>query len=432
MTRSRKILKRLESLHPKQIDLSLERINLLLNKLGNPENKLPKTIHIAGTNGKGSTLAFLRSMLEEDNHKVDVYTSPHLINFNERIRINSRIISDDYLSELLEECEFFNEKLPITFFEITTAAAYLAFSRGNSDFLLLETGLGGRFDATNVIPKSICNVITPISMDHMSFLGNSIELITNEKIGIFKKNIPAVISKQENVAMDIIQHEAKNKHVPIFTFGLEWDIENIDYHKKKFTYNFGGITEKVSFPNLYGEHQILNASTAISVMKVIQKNNHINNIFTNAVTQTSWPARMQQLKNGKLNNIVGEKFEIWLDGGHNYHASEMLYQNLKKWKNYDLFLVFGMIKSKDPYNYLNNIIDKVTNIQVVPIQEQSFIEPDTIIKNLKTNNCKIIKSKGIDDSLSNIKEKYDSGKIIICGSLYLAGEVLKKNNFDIN
>ena len=187
MTRSRKILKRLESLHPKQIDLSLERINLLLNKLGNPENKLPKTIHIAGTNGKGSTLAFLRSMLEEDNYKVDVYTSPHLINFNERIRINSKIISDDYLSELLEECEFFNKKLPITFFEITTAAAYLAFSRGNSDFLLLETGLGGRFDATNVIPKSICNVITPISMDHMSFLGNSIELITNEKIGIFKK-----------------------------------------------------------------------------------------------------------------------------------------------------------------------------------------------------------------------------------------------------
>ena len=211
MSKSEKILRRLENLHPKQIDLSLNRIKVLLKRLGNPEKKLPPTIHVAGTNGKGSTLAFLRSIFEENNYKVHVYTSPHLINFNERIRLNSKIITNDFLIQLLEECEFYNKNEPITFFEITTAAAYLAFSKIPSDVLLLETGLGGKYDATNVIKTSMCSVLTPISMDHMNFLGNSIKSITKEKVGIFKNNVPAVISKQNIESFEIINKESQKK-----------------------------------------------------------------------------------------------------------------------------------------------------------------------------------------------------------------------------
>ena len=204
-------MKRLESLHPKKIDLSLGRILRLLKSLDNPHLETPPVIHIAGTNGKGSTIAYLRAIFEKNNYNVHVYTSPHLINFNERIRINSKLISNDYLISLLEECEFYNKGNPITFFEITTAAAFLAFSRIKGDILLLETGLGGRYDATNVIESTILNIITPISMDHMNFLGNSIKKIANEKVGIFKQNVPAIISLQDSEAMKVINLESSKK-----------------------------------------------------------------------------------------------------------------------------------------------------------------------------------------------------------------------------
>ena len=222
MEKSKKILRRLELLHPKKIDLSLKRLRILLKKLGNPHLSLPPTVHIAGTNGKGSTTSFLRSIYENSNLNVQCYTSPHLINFNERIRINSRLISNNYLNVLLEECEFYNKGEEITFFEITTAAAFLAFSRANSDILILETGLGGRFDATNIVEKKICSVITPISMDHMSFLGSTISLIAKEKFGIVKNCLfcspPLFLIKDQEMEFHIQRRYLKI--LKYFKFGL--------------------------------------------------------------------------------------------------------------------------------------------------------------------------------------------------------------------
>ncbi len=429
MSKSEKILKRLESLHPKQIDLSLKRIQVLLKKLGNPEKKLPPTIHVAGTNGKGSTLAFLRSIFEENKYKVHVYTSPHLINFNERIRLNSQIIKNNFLIELLEECEFYNKNEPITFFEITTAAAYLAFSKVPSDILLLETGLGGRYDATNVITTTVCSVLTPISMDHMNFLGNSIKSITKEKIGIFKKNIPAVISKQSIESSEIINRESKKKNVKLYEYNKFWDISQIN--PTNFNIQIGGDNFSVPLPKLFGHHQLYNSGTAFTVSKVQNTLKLTDNLTFNGIKKTFWPARMQKLKNGKLKKIVGKNFEIWLDGGHNKHASDMLKVSLDNWKKSKLFLVFGMLNNKEPKEFLDEILKYFTKLYVLPIRGHEYIESKRL-KNIYLNyERKIISKTNIELALEDIINRYNEGKIIICGSLYLAGEILKKNGTKI-
>lgn len=425
MKKSEQILKRLESLHPKQIDLSLERTLNLLNKIGNPQEKLPPTIHVAGTNGKGSTIAFLRSIFEENNYKVQVYTSPHLINFNERIRINSKLISNELLISLLEECEYYNKKNPITFFEITTVAAYLGFSRIESDILLLETGLGGRFDATNVIPTTICSVITPISMDHMSFLGNSIKTITKEKVGIFKKNIPAVISKQNREAIEVIREESKKKKVKLFEYSKYWKISQIN--KAFFHLKIGNEFLKIPMPNLFGNHQLYNSGTAMTVAKIQEQFSLQDKLTFQGIKKTFWPARMQKIESGKLKSIIGQDFEIWLDGGHNEHASDMLLDNIKKWKEENLFLIFGMLSNKEPREFLNKIINYFRSIYVVPIVNHSFFSTQQVKQIYKDKKDIIKPSSSIVETLIALKRDYKKGKIIICGSLYLAGDILKEN-----
>lgn len=425
MKKSEQILKRLESLHPKQIDLSLERTLNLLNKIGNPQEKLPPTIHVAGTNGKGSTIAFLRSIFEENNYKVQVYTSPHLINFNERIRINSKLISNELLISLLEECEYYNKKNPITFFEITTVAAYLGFSRVESDILLLETGLGGRFDATNVIPTTICSVITPISMDHMSFLGNSIKTITKEKVGIFKKNIPAVISKQNREAIKVIREESKKKKVKLFEYSKYWKISQIN--KAFFHLKVGNEFLKIPMPNLFGNHQLYNSGTAMTVAKIQEQFSLQDKLTFQGIKKTFWPARMQKIESGKLKSIIGQGFEIWLDGGHNEHASDMLLDNIKKWKEENLFLIFGMLSNKEPREFLNKIINYFRSIYVVPIVNHSFFSTQQIKQIYKDKKDIIKTSSSVVETLRALKRDYKKGKIIICGSLYLAGDILKEN-----
>ena len=425
MKKSEQILKRLESLHPKQIDLSLERTLNLLNKIGNPQEKLPPTIHVAGTNGKGSTIAFLRSIFEENNYKVQVYTSPHLINFNERIRINSKLISNELLISLLEECEFYNKKNPITFFEITTVAAYLGFSRIESDILLLETGLGGRFDATNVIPTTICSVITPISMDHMSFLGNSIKTITKEKVGIFKENIPAVISKQNREAIKVIREESKKKKVKLFEYSKYWEIRQIN--KAFFHLKIGNEFLKIPMPNLFGNHQLYNSGPAVTVAKIQERFSLQDKLTFQGIKKTFWPARMQKIESGKLKSIIGQDFEIWLDGGHNEHASNMLLDNIKKWKEENLFLIFGMLSNKEPKEFLNKIINYFRSIYVVPIVNHSFFSTQQIKQIYKDKKDIIKPSLSVVETLRALKRDYKKGKIIICGSLYLAGDILKEN-----
>ena len=295
MDKSKKILKRLELLHPKKIDLSLSRLEKLLKKLGNPQHQISPIIHVAGTNGKGSVVAFLRSILENNKFKINTYTSPHLIRFNERIRINSRLITNNYLTELLEECESYNNGNQITFFEITTAAAFLAFSRTQSDFTLIETGLGGKYDATNIIKSSLCSVITPISMDHMNFLGTTISKIASEKLGILKKNSIAIISKQKKSLYPLIQKKIKQKGAIPLQEGKDWGIINIDSKKNKFSMFYKNKKLEFPYPGLFGNHQIENASTAIATILSLNKVKFSFSNIKNGITRVSWPGRMQKL-----------------------------------------------------------------------------------------------------------------------------------------
>ena len=425
MAKYDKVLKRLEVLHPKQIDLSLGRILKLLKRLGNPHLKLPPTIHVAGTNGKGSTIAFLRSIFENNDYKVHTYTSPHLINFNERIRVNSQIIDNENLIELLEECEFYNKNDPITFFEITTAAAYLCFSKKQADILLLETGLGGRFDATNVISDKICSVLTPISMDHMTFLGNSIKSITREKVGIFKRNRPAIISPQTKEALEVIEKEVSQKNIELFKYGSDWEI--IKKSREKFLMRIFEEEFEVPKPKLFGEHQIYNAGLAITVSKILKDFSFDNKKICDGVHETFWPARMQQIDNGKLKEIAGKNYELWLDGGHNSHASEMLLDNLKKWEKDNLFLIFGMINGKEPKEFLTKIFPLIKSLQVIPIKKHQFIGSKEIQQIFKDEYGIIRPEKTIQNAIKYITNNFTGGKIVICGSLYLAGDVLKSN-----
>ena len=432
MSNSEKILERLQFLHPKQIDLTLDRTRELLDKLNNPQFNLPKTIHVAGTNGKGSTLAFLRGMLEMNGYKTHVYTSPHLINFNERIRLNSKIISNKFLLELLKECEFYNKKKAITFFEITTVAAILAFSRVKSDYLLLETGLGGKYDATNVIEKKVCTILTPISMDHMSFLGNSIEGITKEKIGILKKNVPAVIAKQTKKVTSVIRNFTNKNLIKSYFYDADWKIEKINKVESYFSLKFENTSFNLPLPGLNGDHQIMNSGLAFTVINVLKNLQTSHYKTSQAIKNVDWPARMQRINSGPFNRLVSNKMEIWLDGGHNVDASKILSNILNGWETSNKFLIFGMVQGKDFKKFLKNISYSFKCIIVIPIVKHQYISPEIIKKDLDTSRSNVFIKQDIKDALTFLNLKYKQGKILICGSLYLAGSFLKENNFKIN
>ena len=432
MDKSKNILKRLELLHPKKIDLSLNRLKLLLEKLGNPHLKLAPVIHVAGTNGKGSVTSYLRTIYEKNGLKVHTYTSPHLIRFNERIRINSHLIKSDYLSSLLEECEEKNNGKPITFFEITTAAALLAFSRNESDLILLETGLGGRFDATNIINESICSVITPISMDHMNFLGSNLLKIAGEKIGIVKKNSHLIVAKQKLSVRKLIRKTVFNKNVTLIEEGNNWKI--IKKCKTSFIIKFSNQTFEFPNPNLYGNHQIDNAATAIITALTLKEFKIDEGLISKAITQVNWPGRMQKLNKGKLQEIASKNFEIWLDGGHNVHAAEIISNEIKDWSDSKIILILGMIEGKDPKKFLEKIIHKVSLLILLPIDDHQYILPYKIKENIKKNlasDMNIETCVNILEAMKLIVKKFSSGRILICGSLYLAGQVLKDDGFKI-
>ncbi len=435
MDKSTKILKRLELLHPKKIDLSLKRLIKLLKKLDNPHLKLSPVIHVAGTNGKGSVTSFLRAIFESSKYKVHTYTSPHLINFNERIRISSKLISNNHLSSLLEECEYYNNGEEITFFEITTAAAFLAFSRIESNIILLETGLGGRFDATNVVKNKICSVITPISMDHMNFLGSTIVRIAKEKLGILKNSKQIVLSKQSSVVRKLARVEAKRMNIKLFEEGLNWKIRQKNCIKKNFSMYFEDTNYDFNFPKLFGEHQIDNASTAVATVLSLGKKDILNKNINQGILSAQWPARMQNLKNGNLSSYMGKNFEIWLDGGHNLEASNIIKKIIEKWKKENVFLVIGMMIGKDPNSFIKKLIKNLSAIFLLPIPDHQFIRPYEIKKIIEQDIGSTIDiecSLDIKEVLKKIKETYSSGKLVICGSLYLAGEVLKQDGFKIN
>ena len=432
MDKSNQILKRLELLHPKKIDLSLFRLKKLLKKLGNPHLNLAPIIHIAGTNGKGSVTSYLRSIYEAASLKVHTYTSPHLIKFNERIRINSNLIENKYLNSLLEECEKKNNSDPITFFEITTAAAFLAFSRNKADMVLLETGLGGRFDATNVIKKPICNVITPISMDHMNFLGNSIQKIAFEKAGIIKKKSLVIMSKQKKVVRNIVRKETKKKEGIIFEEGIDWKIKKIK--ENTFILNYINCDFEFPIPSLAGKHQIENASIAVSVAKSVKKIVIEVKFIKKGIENVFWPGRMQRINSGKLKKRCSGNFDIWLDGGHNDHAADIILKFIKNWSDMNKILILGMTAGKNPTGFLRKIIDEFNCLILLPIHDHQYIQPYEIKENVKKKLKKKIKTEcclNINDALSFVSKNFSSGKILICGSLYLAGQVLRADGFKI-
>ena len=433
MNKSNDILKRLELLHPKKIDLSLNRLRNLLRKLGNPHLKLPPVIHVAGTNGKGSVISYLRSIYEKNGLNIHTYTSPHLIKFNERIRVNSSLVNNKYLSSLLEECEDKNNGQSITFFEITTAAAFLAFSRIDSDLVLLETGLGGRYDATNIIQNSLCSIITPISMDHMNFLGTDLLKIASEKIGILKKKSIIVLSKQKNSVRQLIRNEVKKKQAILFEEGINWKIVKV--LKNSFLLNFCGNDFEFERPSLHGYHQIENLSTALASILAIKKFKLQMKKINLGVKSTIWPGRLQNLNNGKLKKIIGKNFDIWLDGGHNIHASEILFTEIDKWKKSKIILILGMVSGKDPVKFLKKIVDKISLLILLPINDHQYIHPYKIKESLNKSlkDFKEIETcVNINEALKLINARFKKGKVLICGSLYLAGQVLKDDGFKIN
>lgn len=421
LSTSTEILHRLKSLYPKSIDLTLNRPKRLLADLKHPEQQLPPVIHFAGTNGKGSTLAMVRAGLEAANQRVHSYISPHLTKFNERITLSGSIIEEDALVDVLLECEAVNRKLPISLFEITTAAAFLAFSRTNADYLLLEVGLGGRLDATNVVDQPELTVITPISFDHEQYLGDSLAKIAFEKAGILKHGIPSVISRQEPVVMEVIQKVAKEEKTPLLIQDRDWSVTT-DGKQLVYT-DFGGdlILPK---PNLVGEHQAINAGTAITVLRYLGfKQPEIKKALQNA----KWPGRMQKLQNGPLiDNANGA--EVWLDGGHNPAAGEALSHTLQSMPSKQTRLVCGMLDTKDIRGFLRNLRPAANELYGVRIPgEEASLPAAGVASVAKEVGFESYTSQSPLTAVKAIATSYPNSRILVCGSLYLAGQVLKEN-----
>ena len=415
ITKTDKLLKKLITLHPKYIDLSLSRLENLLEKLDNPHHKLPPTIHIAGTNGKGSTLSFIKKILENNNYSVHTYTSPHLEKFSERISLNNKTINTNKLLKILEYVKKINNNRPITFFEITTAAAFVLFARHKADFLILETGLGGRLDATNIIPKKIISVITAIDIDHQEFLGNTIKKITNEKLGIIKNSENIIIAKQKDEVQNHIIKKLKNKK-NIYYFNKDYRFKRTD--EKKFYYKFDNFKKVLKNPSLEGNHQIENASTAITAAILLKKNNYTisSNSFAKSILTTKWP--------GRIERIVFKNKLIIFDGSHNLSGAEKLNDYLMVNKIKPL-TIFGMLNNKNVKGFLSILKNNIDTLYPVQIPDEiNALKKNEIFDIAKQLNIKsFLKSNLKDINLSVMKtpNKY----ILITGSLYLVGKIRK-------
>ena len=385
------ILDRVAQLYPKSMDLSLGRINYLLDKLGNPQNKIKNIIHIAGTNGKGSTLSYIVSILTQAGFKVDSYISPHLVDFNERFRIGNiggfEYIDDESLIELLNYCERVNGKSPITIFELITAAAFLKFSTTGSDFLVLETGLGGRLDATNVIEKPLVSVITPIGLDHQQFLGNALEDIAKEKAGIIKNGSSTVISKQNYDLIGLFKKfiELKNNKSKIYgeDYSIKINPNSFNYEDEKYNINLPN-------PSLVGGHQKFNAATAIAAISSLEDLKLNTDTFAKGIGETTWPARLEHIKSGKLNQYLGNTNEVWLDGGHNAHAALALAEALNELEAKKLIMIIGMLSTKDSNDFLVPFKGKIFKLFSIKIPNQdNSQDPQNISKNAKKNRYRL-------------------------------------------
>lgn len=427
----------------RDIELGLDRTKEILARLDNPHKKLPPTIHIAGTNGKGSTLSFLKNILQANNKKIHCYTSPHLVEINERIILAGEKISDKFLTECLNICKNICEKEPKlepTYFEGLTIAAFLAFSKVKADYLILEVGMGGRLDSTNVIDNPLCSVITPISYDHVEFLGNKLSQIAFEKSGIIKKNCPIFVAKQEKEALNVIIEKAKSQNSEIKIFNQDFDNK---ISKKNFNLlikNNNSVAKmKLSSPEfMAGKHQIDNATLATYIAyKLLKPESFLKKILfkfkaSKAIKNTKWPARLEKIDSGlyfeTIKNKSHKDFLIFLDGSHNKQGSETINNFLNNYSGYKKIILFSMLKDKDIKAYLSTIKNNIDLLIAFKIEnEDKSYSTQEILEFCQELNIKSEASQNIKTAISSIKEFNHKTLFLICGSLYSAGNFIAQN-----
>jgi dihydrofolate synthase/folylpolyglutamate synthase len=414
------ILNRMMALHPKVIDLSLDRMWRLLDRLGNPQDRLPPVIHIAGTNGKGSALAYMRAGLQGAGLKVHAYTSPHLARFHERIWLAGAHIPEAALADLLAECEAANGGAPVTFFEITTAAALLAYARTPADWCILEVGLGGRLDATNVVARPALTVITPVSIDHQQYLGETLPEIAGEKAGIIKRGVPCVVGPQEDAGLAVIEAVAGRLGAPLSVQGRDW--QAWEEHGRMAFQDQHGLLD-LPMPVLIGAHQVQNAGAALAGLRIIGTGDP-----EAAVTGAVWPARLQRLRQGPLVELA-RPCEVWLDGGHNPAAGHALAEAVTRLQPArPLHLVCGMLNTKDVRGFLAPLAARAVSLQAVSIPGEKNTLPasETLAAALDTGHA-AREAASVEDAVRAVASAAPGARILVCGSLYLAGNVLREN-----
>jgi len=427
------VLSRLLDLHPKKIDLSLGRVERLLEALGRPDLTLPPTIHVAGTNGKGSTLAFLRAMLEASGARVHVYTSPHLLRFNERIRLGAegggKLVDDAALREALETCERANGRQSITFFEITTAAAFLLFSRTQADWLLLETGLGGRYDATNVISAPKATIVTSISLDHPEFLGETVEKIAMEKAGIFKPGAPAVIGFQRDAARNVLERQARRVGAPVAIAGEDFHIYE---ESGRLVFEDARGLLDLPAPRLQGRHQHENAAAAVAALRAIDPD-FPSKAFEAGLLKAEWPARLQRLSRGRLVDAAPPGSEIWIDGGHNEDGGRVLAEAMAEFEERDarpLALVCGAQTTKDVRAMLRHFVGLAREVIAVPVEgEHVCWPPEEIAAAAQAMGVSARPAHSLERAVEMLASTAfeRAPRVLIAGSLYLAASALALN-----
>jgi dihydrofolate synthase / folylpolyglutamate synthase len=430
------VLARLIRLHPKLIDLSLGRLQGLLKKLGHPERHLPPVVHVAGTNGKGSTIAYLRAALEASGQRVHVMTSPHLVRFNERIRLAGQLITDDDLIAVLHACELANGDDPITYFEVTTAAAFLAFRDSPADILLLETGLGGRLDASNVIDRPLLTAITTVSMDHQHFLGDSLAEIAAEKAGILKPGVIGVIGQQAAEAARVLDGEAARVGANLLRQGDDWQVEK---RAGRLHFQSARGELKLPLPILTGQHQLQNAGLALACLQNLGGFSLTARDMAAGLTTAQWPGRLQRLMQGPLYETMGPESELWLDGGHNPGAGAALARTLANWQARDetprpLHLIVGMLNNKDVANFLAPFRSLNPKLHAVAVPyEDATMAPEQIVEAAVAQGLEASPAESVGQALDRIVAIQKQGpapRVLICGTLYLAGSILATNPQD--
>jgi dihydrofolate synthase/folylpolyglutamate synthase len=428
------LIARLSTLHPERIDLDLARMHRLLERLDHPERRLPPVIHVAGTNGKGSTIAYLRAILQAARLRVHVYTSPSLVRINECFRLGKvgggTLVDDDELRGALEHCEQANAGAPITIFEIETAAAFWLFAQHPADVVLLEVGLGGRLDATNVIDAPLATVIAPVSMDHTEFLGDTLMTIAGEKAGIIKRRAPVICAEQTPEALAVIGQQARRMHAPMHAAGEDW---HVNVERGRLVYQDDRGLMDLAAPKLFGRHQFDNAGLAIATLRAQSTFKIEPAAFEAGIVNAEWPARMQRLASGALVAQAPQGCEIWLDGGHNAEGGRVIAAalgDLEERVSRPLVVIVGMMGNKDARGFLANFAGLTRHIIAVPIPDRdNAMPPDRLADATRALGMRVESAGSVDAALRSLTRlAYEvPPRILITGSLYLAGHVLSAN-----